>query len=123
MTNLKKAIFLTTIIISTLWALKFTSPNLKIEGYSGLICEIIWPGDDTKYAQGYSHEKFLSIKIGMTEKEVINILGEPLMRWEPEKQLLGLQYSDTPSSWNYHLRQVYLKDGFVKEVIGYFYID
>jgi outer membrane protein assembly factor BamE (lipoprotein component of BamABCDE complex) len=37
----------------------------------------------TKYSQGYADEKFASIKIGKTEKRVLEILGEPLTRWRP----------------------------------------
>ncbi len=35
-------------------------------------------GDTTIYAKGYTEVKFNSIKIGMTDKQVKRILGEPL---------------------------------------------
>ena len=67
----------------------------------------------------------------MTEKEVLEILGEPLTRWTPYRHAnfpdkahyVGLQYSESPSSTHYRLRQVYLDNGVVAEVIGYFYVD
>jgi hypothetical protein len=86
---------------------------------------------DTKYSVGYTDEKFASIKIGMTEKQVLDILGEPLTRWRPyqhtnfkdKRHFVGLQYSESPSGTHYQLRQVYLDSGIVAEKIQYFYID
>jgi hypothetical protein len=86
---------------------------------------------DTKYSPGYTDEKFSSVKIGMTEKQVINLLGEPLTRWRPyqytnfhdKKHFVGLEYSISPSGTHYCLRQIYLDSGVVAEKIGYFYID
>ena len=65
---------------------------------------------------------------GMTEKQVIEIIGEPLIRWQPysykkKSHYVGLQYSESPSSSNYRLRQVYLEKGKVVEIISYYYID
>lgn len=106
-----------------LWGLKFTSPNLRIEGYTGLILEYFFSDHDTVFAESYSDKGFLAIKKGMTEKEVIDILGEPLKRWTPKDNYIGLQYSKSKGSTHYRLRQVYLTKGEVKEVIGYYYID
>lgn len=86
---------------------------------------------DTKYSAGYTDEKFESISIGMTEKQVLDIIGEPLTRWQPyqytkfqdKEHFVGLQYSESPSSGHYNLRQIYLDSGKVAEIISYFYID
>lgn len=86
---------------------------------------------DSKYSVGYSHNKFGQIKIGMTEKQVIEIIGEPLVRWQPylytnyrdKSHFVGLQYSESPSSTNYRLRQVYVDRGKVAEIISYYYLD
>lgn len=67
----------------------------------------------------------------MTEKQVLDILGEPVTRWRPyqytnfqdKKHFVGLQYSESPTSTHYNLRQVYLDSGKVAEIISYFYID
>lgn len=106
-----------------MWIFKFTSANLRIEGYSGMILEYLLPKHDTVFSENYTDEGFLKIKKGITEEEVIKILGEPLVRWIPEDNYLGLQYSLSKESTNYHLRQVYLSQGKVKEIIGYYYID
>lgn len=88
--------------------------------------------EDTKYSAGYTHDKFGQIKLGMTEKRVIEILGEPLTRWKPyrnnrfypdKNHFVGLQYSESQTGTNYRLRQIYLDNGVVAEIINYFYVD
>jgi hypothetical protein len=64
----------------------------------------------------------------MSEEEVVSILGEPLRRWRPyviekEKYLTALQYSESPTSTHYRLRQVYLEREKVAEVVSYYYLD
>ena len=86
---------------------------------------------DTKYSSGYTDEKFESISIGMSEKQVLDILGEPLTRWRPyrntkfqdKEHFVGLQYSESPGSGHYNLRQINLDNGKVAEIISYFYVD
>lgn len=86
---------------------------------------------DTKYSAGYTNEKFDSICIGMTEKQVLDIIGEPLSRWKPyqntkfldKEHFVGLQYSESNKSGHYNLRQIYLDSGKVVEIISYFYVD
>jgi hypothetical protein len=105
--------------------------TIKLDGISGEILGLITDAD-TKYSLGYSHNKFAQIKIGMTEKEVMEIIGEPLVRWKPYKyskykkdkgHYVGLQYSESPSDTHYRIRQVYLDNGKVAEIISYYYID
>lgn len=48
-------------ITLSLWLLKFISPNLRIEAYSGLVLECLMPAEDTEYVPGYSHKRFLGI--------------------------------------------------------------
>lgn len=103
---------------------------IKLDGIGGEIFGLITESD-TRYTESYSHDKFSSIKIGMTEKQVIEIIGEPIVRWKPylyskytEKiHFVGLQYSESPSDTNYRLRQIYLDNGKVAEIISYFYLD
>lgn len=45
----------------------------RIEAY----CPV-YPGIDTYYSKNYAEEKFDKIKVGMSEKNVKDILGEPL---------------------------------------------
>jgi hypothetical protein len=103
---------------------------IKLDGISGEIFGLITEAD-TRYSDGYSHNKFACIKIGMTEKQVIEIIGEPIVRWKPylynnyreKRHFVGLQYSESPSDTHYRLRQVYLDKGKVVEIISYYYLD
>jgi hypothetical protein len=102
---------------------------IKLDGISGEIWGLLTESN-TKYSPDYSHHKFGQIKIGMTEKQVIEIIGEPIIRWQPyqytnfrEKiHYIGLQYSESPTGTNYRLRQVYLNNGKVAEIISYYYL-
>ena len=106
------------------------SYRFKIDGLAAELFDLI-EGTDTKYSENYSHCGFNEIKIGMTENEAIEILGEPLIRWKPYKHskiiekegFIGLQYSESPSSTHYRLRQIYINNGEVAKIIGYMYID
>ena len=37
--------------------------------------------DDTVWAEGYSEEGFLKIERGMSEKDVVRLVGRPLFEW------------------------------------------
>lgn len=111
--------------------MRWASISFKNFIYLGVFFLVSSCISDTRYSPGYTEIKFSSIKIGMTEKPVLKILGEPLARWRPyqytnfkeKSHFVGLQYSESPSSTNYNLRQIYLDSGKVAEVISYFYID
>lgn len=120
---IKKIFIFFFILAFIMWVVKFTSYNLRIEGYSGMILEFFLPNHETVFAENYSDKGFLQINKGMTEEEVIKILGEPLVRWVPENNYIGFQYSESKESTHYSLRQVYFTQGKVKEIIGYYYID
>jgi len=100
----------------------------------GWICNAKWYElPDTEYAEDYSHAGFAQIEIGMSGQEVLDILGQPLTRWQPygrkktrfkdKAHFVGLQYSHSPTSTHYMLRQIYLDRGVVAEKIGYYYGD
>lgn len=103
--------------------------NFSVKSPHKVVTLILQP--DTNYSSGYTDEKFESISIGMTEKQVMDILGEPLTRWRPyrntkfqdKEHFVGLQYSESPGSGHYNLRQIYLDNGKVAEIKSYFYID
>lgn len=106
-----------------LFTVKQFVPILKLDGYSGLILHKLLNSDTSRYSEGYSDEIFLSVEKGMTETDVIKILGEPLARWKPTENIVGFQYSESCESGNYRLRQVYLENNIVADVISYYYID
>ncbi len=118
------------LIVTILIDYSFRGDIIKLDGISGEVWGLMTQAD-TKYSGGYGHNKFGKIKLGMTEKEVIDLIGEPLIRWQPysytnykdKSHFIGLQYSESPSSTNYRLRQVYLDNGKVAEIISYYYHD
>lgn len=104
--------------------------RILIDGIHGDIGSLI-VRTDTKYSKAYTHSKFNQIEIGMSEEELISILGDPLYFWEPYKSskhtekehYIGYVYSESPSSSSYRLRHVYLDGKVVAEINGYFYVD
>jgi hypothetical protein len=122
------------LIITLLAYASFAWPRITIDGLIGEPFDLLGC-TDTQYGDGYSHWGFKRIEIGMTEQEVIAILGEPFYRWAPyggrstskrfpeKAHFIGLVYSRSPSSTHYRLRQVNLDNGFVVEIRGYFYVD
>jgi hypothetical protein len=105
--------------------------RILIDGWSGEIWSVLrWP--DTKYSNGYSHKGFNEVYIGMTENEVLDILGEPIVRWFPfdkrgpeeKKNWVSFQYSESPGDTHYRLRQVLFNEkGIVTSKTGYFCVD
>lgn len=116
------------ILLAIIWAK--TNERVKIDGIAGELGELILT-EDTRYANGYSHIAFNQIQIGMAKQEVLEILGEPLIYWNPyrstkytnKSHYIGFQYSESPTSSHYRLRQIYFDNEVVAEIIGYFYVD
>ncbi len=104
--------------------------RIKIDGVKGEVLGIFLP-TDTKYSENYSHKAFNQVRIGMSEKDVIKLLGEPLYIWHPykvtsiaeKKHFVAFQYSKSPSDTHYRYRQIQFDKGIVAEKNGYFYID
>ncbi|RQV96850.1 hypothetical protein EH221_04520 [bacterium] len=71
--------------------------------------------DITKCADGYSEDKFGSIKLGQSEYEVMKILGEPL------EEIWG--YSKSPNSTDYRIRLISIKNGKVTSKLHKLYYD
>lgn len=112
------------------WSFYRNADRVRLDGKRGEVLAMLLISD-TKYSSGYSHEKFQRISLGMSEADVIGILGEPLKKWTPylytnfplKKNYVGFEYSTSPSSGSYRLRQINFNQGKVVEVIYYFYVD
>ena len=71
------------------------------------------------------------VTVGMSERQVVTLLGEPLTKWKPyehsmfpeKSHYVCYQYSESPSSTNYRLRQIHFSNGKVAEIISYYYLD
>src|SRR5205085_7316666 len=69
------------------------------EGYN-----IFDPYADTEFAQNYTPGKFKNIKEGMSEKEVIAVLGEPISK-----------YTDSTNSKESTVTYYYTGDGYLRK--------
>jgi hypothetical protein len=103
--------------------------RIKLDGKKGEILSL-FSMLDTKYSDGYTHEKFRKIELGMSINDVVIILGDPLYKWKPygqnfpnKRNYLGYGYSTSPSSGSYRLRQINFNNGQVAEIISCLYID
>lgn len=59
---------------------------------------IEWSLDTAVYPPGYSESKFRSVKLGMTESQVSELLGEPLNKWKTKSKPCLIRYYGPPGS-------------------------
>lgn len=87
---------------------------------------VLYPGIDTRYATGFSEEKFARIRPGMTRSEVIHLVGEPL---GAPGTLLASRWSYTQdgkcrwADWAWLGREVHFEGDRVKETVSRVYYD
>jgi hypothetical protein len=106
--------------------------RIKIDGYKAEAHCLIF-GEDTNYSKDFSHHIFQNIEIGMTEKQVLNLLGQPLFKFSykwvvgnemgNKGRFIGFKYSESPSGRDYRLRIIHLDNGIVVRIIGELYLD
>jgi hypothetical protein len=101
----------------------------SLDGGENLLFRMAFKSD-TEYSQGYTEKKFASIKHGMTEKQVLLILGKPLKRRniynypKPGKESdIFYEYSWSPANTHYRRRYIHFENGRVTQIQHYFYID
>jgi hypothetical protein len=94
-------------------------------------------GHFTVYAEGYSESKFRSLRVGMTVRQVEDIMGPPLERgtwivpsgggpvthWESTVDLLWYYTRAGKASGNYWQREVRFRKGLVYRMDGTYYLD
>jgi hypothetical protein len=120
---LKRTSIIVLFVVVILWLVKLSSPFIKIDGYQGLLLGLLLE-TDTKYSNEYTHRGFVNVQEGMEEEDVLDLLGEPLVRWFPMKtKYTAFQYAESTSSTHYRLRQVYFQNGVVVLIRGYFWAD
>jgi len=110
---------LLAILIGILTSVHFYS----LDGLVGLIFSHV--GDTTVYSKSYTDAAFRKVRIGMTESEVLGILGEPLETYTIEHmpKATGMRWSKTPDDSSYAVRVIIFEEGKVKERISEYYID
>lgn len=98
-----------------------------LDGVSGYLCEIVF--GDTVYSAEYSESKFRTLKTGMTEDQVLALLGEPLFKnsYYPDVWFYSYGKPVGDKIWvtnsNYTQRIVEFKDGVLVRIEHDFYFD
>lgn len=125
-----KTILTLTLILGGVIYYSYNHDRITLDGIQGEILMVVFK-PETHYAEQYTHKSFAKVRKGMTEHEVMKLLGKPICRWRPYRftnfknkaHFVGFQYSESLSDTHYRLRQVYFENGKVAEVIAYYYID
>lgn len=104
-------------VVSTLVVLQ------PMDGSLGWLASQTAGREDTVYAAGYSDAAFRKVSEGMTEREVAELLGEPLEMYSVEPDLVGWRYARSADDSSYHVRAILFRDGRVVEVFCEFYVD
>ena len=96
---------------------------------------VFWPGIETNYAPGYSERHFKRVEVGMTNEQVIALLGHPLRTEEfstsqPSYRNYGEQvwsYTREGSwplgDWAWLSREVVFSEGHVARLVSRTYYD
>ena len=78
---------------------------------------------ETRYAPGYSQEKFQAVDVGQSRDEVLARLGEPLRKWG-HATTESWAYSESPHDTHYWCRVVIFDaTGHVERVHSELYVD
>lgn len=96
-----------------------------MEGYASWLTTFLAASEDTVYAAGYSDAAFKRVRVGMSETDVAELLGEPLEFYAVEgtPDLVGWRYSRSARDASYHVRAVLFRDRRVVEIFCEFYLD
>lgn len=104
-------------------------PLIAIVGFIGFMFLIAAIQDHygTQYGEGFSLKAFEEVKVGMTEAQVRDLLGEPLedKPWGRESRQLiyGRQHPDWPTASFWSVGVVVGPDGKVEEKHKQFCVD
>ena len=121
---MKKAIIITLSVIIVLVGVGIIIHKSTLDGLNGFIWGKLVQ-EDTVYSPGYSDSSFKQITIGMPEREVKRLLGEPIKIYPPDESndRTKLCYSLSPEDTNYRIRAINIKDGRVVSKYSEFYLD
>jgi hypothetical protein len=100
--------------------------NYLLDGIHGwFVSRVLGFGkdEDTEYSRGYSDQAFRTIKVGMTEQEVLAILGPPLERASLGGTRETWRWSRSPGSKSYRVRAVVFEARRVVAIHREFYVD
>jgi outer membrane protein assembly factor BamE (lipoprotein component of BamABCDE complex) len=81
-------------------------------------------GEATYYSSGYSRIAWIRLDVGMTEKQVTDLLGEPLRKFDEGTNNEHWEYTSCSGpSEIYYLRKLYFKNGIVTRKLSDLYVD
>ena len=86
----------------------------------------VYPSIDTRYAHGFSEEKFAEVRAGMSMDEVITLLGQPYHSGSGRNSVRWSYTQDGKCSWAdwaWLGREIVFKDGRVVERVSRIYYD
>ena len=78
--------------------------------------------EDTVYAPGYSDAAFRKVTVGMSQAEVLALLGPPLNEWESCDNM-AMGWSKSLEDSHYRKRTVFFQNGVVTKRLSEFYVD
>ena len=125
----KRALFATACLMAAalVVAAIVSYPTLALDGVSVELLLVSLP-DRTSYADGYTASQFRQIGTGMSDKDVLHLLGEPLFHWSPRATTASVEVWCYSSAGPYargsgRVRDVFLKNGVVVDVRSGPWID
>ena len=93
-----------------------------IDGIDGLIWGSLLQ-EDTAYAAGYTDHGWRTVRTGMTEDGVRDLIGQPLQVWTNQGGSVGMRWSRSPGDTHYRCRVLQFSNGRVSEKHTEFYVD
>lgn len=125
--SLKALAYLLSIVLAYLCISMMCSFAVyRYDGTNTFFHSLLWSVTNTRWSDGYSDENFKKIRLGMSQKEVIHILGFPLAKFEnQEAGDINWVYSWSGSipccgsyEGNFHRRDIRMSSGgFVKNIL------
>jgi hypothetical protein len=94
-----------------------------LDGWAGCFLPALYTREDTEYAPGYSHAAFRKLRLGMSDSDVLALLGPPLERYPVKGLDEGWRWTRSPRDRSYRTRVVLFQNGTVSEIRHGFYLD
>jgi len=95
----------------------------SLDGLTGVFFSL-GEKENTTYASGYTDAAFRKVRLGMSSKDVLSLLGPPLGKYDlanPDRVLW--QYSKEIEDLSFRVRNVIFRSNEVCTVIHEYYID
>jgi hypothetical protein len=126
--SLRKAIAMVAIVGALLGVVRCVLiDNTPRDVVFSVISSVV-DGQGTVYASGYTESRFRRLNIGMTARQVEDLLGPPLAQgeWLSSRGIMEPHWSYTlpyRHLGDYWIRRVYFCNGFVDHTDKHFYLD